>query len=448
MIARTIFAFGFVGVLVAFSPSVAASLQPTVGATPVETQARKFVELLAAKRFRELKPLVNAAMNTAMSPEATARIWDGLLAQMGEFKSIDGTRRDDAAGLRRVRVTCSFERAKLDARIVYDADGLVAGIFFVPSGPEPESRIPPYADRDKFIDEETQVVTGEFHLPATLTIPTGVDRPPVVVLVHGSGPNDRDETIGPNKVFRDLAWGLATRGIASLRYEKRTKVYGARLDIETLTHREEVVDDALSAVRLLASDPRFDPDRIVLIGHSLGGLLAPLIVTESPDLDGVVIMAGATGPLLEIMVRQFEYIFMEDGELSDAEQKQIDDVRRSIAELKEGGNPSGILGGASKLYFDRLDEYDPLATVRGLEIPILVVQGERDYQVLAAEDYESWKRALSDRPNATFRLYADLDHLFMAGEGPSYPRDYAQPRNVSEEYIADVADWISESVSK
>ena len=116
--------------------------------------------------------------------------------------------------------------------------------------------------------------------------------------------------------------------------------------------------------------------------------------------------------------------------------------------MKEGGNPSGILGGTSKLYFDRLDEYDPLATVRGLEIPILVAQGERDYQVLAAEDYESWKRALSDRPNATFRLYPDLDHLFMAGEGPSYPRDYAQPRNVSEEYIADVADWISESVSK
>ena len=114
------------------------------------------------------------------------------------------------------------------------------------------------------------VVTGDFRLPAMLTLPLGTTEPTVLVLVHGSGPNAPDETIGPNKLFRDLAWGLAMRGIASLRYEKRTRRYRGKLDNINLTLHEKTIDDAITATHLVARDSRFDGKHVVVAGHSWG----------------------------------------------------------------------------------------------------------------------------------------------------------------------------------
>jgi dienelactone hydrolase len=106
------------------------------------------------------------------------------------------------------------------------------------------------------------------------------------VLVHGSGPQDRDETIGPNKPFRDLAWGLASQGIAVLRYEKRTKKHAMKLVLikNTITVKQETIDDALAAVALLRKTERIDPNRIFVLGHSLGGMLIPRIGARDPDV--------------------------------------------------------------------------------------------------------------------------------------------------------------------
>ena len=128
-----------------------------------------------------------------------------------------------------------------------------------------------------FVERDTAVVTGTIRLPATLTYPAGVARAPGVVLVHGSGPNDRDETVGANKPFRDLAHGLAGRGIVVLRYDKRSKVAPLAFMGRPFTVDEEVVDDALSAAALLRGLPEVDPSRVVVLGHSLGGTLAPRI---------------------------------------------------------------------------------------------------------------------------------------------------------------------------
>ena len=129
------------------------------------------------------------------------------------------------------------------------------------------------------------------------------------MLVHGSGPNDRDETLGPNKPFRDLAWGLADRGIAVLRYDKRTSVYGGKMaGNKNLTVREETIDDALLAVKLLRGRPDIDPKRIFILGHSLGGMVAPRIGADDPSLAGLIILAGATRPLPDVAREQLEYI--------------------------------------------------------------------------------------------------------------------------------------------
>src|SRR5262249_57372826 len=116
---------------------------------------------------------------------------------------------------------------------------------------------------------------------------------PGVGLAHGSGPNDRDETIAQNKPFKDLALGLASRGIAVLRYDKRTKVYPAKMaGLAGLTVKDEVVDDAIAAASMLRSQPRIDPARVFVLGHSLGGMLVPRIAAADAKLAGVIVMAG------------------------------------------------------------------------------------------------------------------------------------------------------------
>lgn len=425
--------------------AMTASAQLPEGVTPLDVQARDFINRIRAGDHDELPPLMDATMNAAMTPKQFEELWQTLGGQVGEFKTIDGTRRADAQDYRIVLVTCSFARAKLEFRVVYDGEGLVAGFFVAPTGQaQVTSKLPAYAARDTFNEEEVEVVTGDYRLPGLLAIPNSAGKAPIVILVHGSGPNDRDETIGPNKVFRDLAWGLASNGVASLRYDKRTKVYGSELDLQSLTHREEVVEDALSAVELVSGDDRFDSQRIVLLGHSLGGQLAPLIAAEAPAVDGAVIMAGSTRPLLELMAEQYEYIFMEDGSVNEVEKKQLDELKQSSQDLLAGRPVTGVLAAVSKSYIEQLDAYDPLATVRTLGIPILVVQGARDYQVLPGKNFENWKKALADHQRATFHLYPTLDHLFMSGQGSSYPRDYADPRNVSEDLIRDLVSWIAE----
>jgi pimeloyl-ACP methyl ester carboxylesterase len=266
-----------------------------------------------------------------------------------------------------------------------------------------------------------------------------------VVLVHGSGPHDADETIGPNKPFRDLALGLAARGIASVRYEKRTHAHPAAFAPERkYTVDEESVDDALAAAQLAAAAPAVDAHRVWILGHSLGGFLAPRIAARAPGVvAGIVILAGSTRPLEELVMEQMRYL---EGEGSPGV-AAADAVAKTIRDPALGeGQVVDMLG--AKLpgsYFLDLRRYDPGRTAAGLRVPILVLQGERDYQVRRA-DYDGWTKALAGHANARFRLFPSLNHLFEAGEGPSRPAEYLRPGlHVDAEVIAEIAGFILKS---
>jgi uncharacterized protein len=279
-------------------------------------------------------------------------------------------------------------------------------------------------------------------------LPSNKKNIPIIILVHGSGPNDKDETIGPNKVFRDLAVGLAANGVATLRYDKRTRVYAKDLKPDSITIKEETIEDALSAIKLASTFSEIDKFQIYILGHSLGGMLAPEIAAESKNLKGIILLAANARPLEDLIVDQTNYILSLDS-LTGAEKEQLHILEMQVAKVKS--NTLTIQTVASELplgvhanYWMVLNKYHPLETVKKLKSRILILQGERDYQVTMI-DYALWKKELSDNKNASFKSYPKLSHLFIEGEGNSTPSEYENAGNVADYILTDISEWIKKN---
>lgn len=410
---------------------------------PVAT-ATRFVDLFLKGEIEAATRDFDNTMKGAAKPEMLTGLRKHFLDQLGPFRRLAGSRTARQGGYDFVFVTADFEKGSLTFRVVLDTAGRIAGFFQESAAPAAAAYEPPaYVKKDAFRESEVTVGSGEWALPGTLSVPAGPGPWPAVVLVHGSGPNDRDETLFAVKPFRDLAWGLASRDVAVLRYDKRTFHYREKLPAGTVADpQQEVVDDALAAVELLRRTPGIDPARIHVLGHSLGATMIPRIGRRDPKIAGLIVMAGAGRPLEDLIAEQVPYLVSLDGTVSDEEKKVLEEVRADIARVKalQPGATGSLLSFAASWWLD-VRGYDAPAEAKALKQPLLVLQGERDYQVTMA-DFAAWKKALADHPGTTFESYPRLNHLFVEGEGRSTPAEYQQPGHVAEEVIADVAGWI------
>ena len=417
--------------------------------TPNITQlAESIVDALSHSDVAAVSPHLSDLMKTQLPGDKLGQIWGQLTEQCGTFKARTGTRMSTELGYDCVYVTCRFEKSTLDAKLVFDKEGKLSGLWFAPAASANNVRYTPpaYVQPECFTEREITVGAGKWKLPGTLTLPKGQGPFPAVVLVHGSGPNDRDETVGANKPFRDLAWGLASRGIAVLRYDKRTKVYAADIAKSDahFTVKEETIDDALVAVDVLRHSDRIDPKRIFVLGHSLGGMLIPRIGKAAPHLAGLIIMAGATRPLEDIILEQMTYLAALNGPPTAETEKQLDEVRHNVALVKSRrlSHTSPSLFNAPPSYWLDLRHYHPAEVAKSLKQPLLILQGGRDYQVTQA-DYQGWMKALSGKPTVTFKIYTTLNHLFAEGTGKSVPQEYQQRVPVAPSVIDDLVAWIT-----
>jgi len=408
----------------------------------VEDMGRNFVNLLVNKNFTEAEKFFTEEVAKALPDNALESVWGNVTATLGRFNSIIDIKAPEYGEYRVVIVTCDFKLGTLGIQITFNKDAKIAGLYFLQPQLKALYTPPSYADPNNFIEIELTIDTVGWKLPATLTLPK-TDKPcPAVVLVHGSGPQDRDETIGPNKPFKDLAWGLASKGIAVLRYEKRTKQYGEKSLIEGFTVDEETIDDAVSAIELLYQRKEIDKNKIFLLGHSLGGMLSPRIAERTDKIKGIIILAGTVKDLLELMPKQARYLASLDDKITEEEAKEIEELEKQIAYIKslKVGKNEIILGAPGSYWLDLIN-YNPIEAIKKLSIPILILQGDRDYQV-SVEDFNLWQKELKDKPNIEFKLYEKLNHLFIFGEGKPNPDEYYKPGNVAQEVVEDIAKWI------
>ena len=299
----------------------------------------------------------------------------------------------------------------------------------------------------------TVAADADYPLPGLLTLPDGAGPFPAVLLVHGSGPQDRDEAVGPNRPFRDLAVGLADLGVASLRYDKRTLAHGKRLADALqgrLSVEEEVIRDALCAAALLRAEPLIRPDRVYLLGHSMGGMLAPRIDAEGGAFAGLIFWAGTPRTLDALILEQNEAsLAAMPPEQRAAAAPLVQALREQFAALprmaEEDAQHTHILGNLWAWYFKEILTHPPEEYLRRLTKPVLVLQGDRDAHLSVERDFRRYEALLAAHPDAAFHLYPGLNHLLMpspTGAIAEVLHEYQQPQAVDSQVIADIARWI------
>jgi len=440
---RRLVRLGSRGIAAAFLIAALSGAPPAGQA--VET-SRKALDLLLAARYSELSELLTAQARQKLTPEILRDRLGAEITSFGKMQEISEPRTLKSGSTDIVIFPVRFANNRVNVQFTLNEAGEISGVNFrSPYDPLPQVWTRPlYSKPDLFQERDITVGTDDWKLDGMFTFPLGQGPFPAVVLVHGPGPNDLDESIYATRIFADIAEGLASRGIAVLRYDKRTSVYGKEMAGTAYTLRQETIEDAVRAIALARMQPETDPRRVFVLGHSLGGYAAPRIARQDGKLAGAIVLAGNARPIEDVSLAQIEFMLKAKGGASPQEQKRLELLKAETAKVKSlkpgTDNPPTLLG-LPTAYFLDLKGYDPAAEARALAIPMLLLQGERDFQV-TMEDFSLWKTGLAGAKNMTFHSYPALNHLFIAGEGPPSPVEYRKAANVAPAVIDDIAGWI------
>lgn len=345
-----------------------------------------------------------------------------------------------------VTLTCktSSKDVSIDANVKFDNDGSIYDFSFSNNLGEGNYKLPSYVDKNTFTEKEVLVGDGKYKLKGMLSIPKGKGPFSAVVLVQGSGASDMDESVEGHKIFKDIAEGLASKKIAVLRFDKRPYEYGMLTFVDKkFDLNKESINDAVSGVNLLKKTSEIDQNKIFVLGHSLGAMLTPTILKDCGE-NGAAggIMMGTPVDFLDTFLTQSKYLksinMMNDAQLASV--KKLYDMVGDKS-FPQNLPDDQIMYGSYSHYWESVKTSTHIKDAENLEQPLLLLQGQRDYQV-EYSNLDKWKSYLSDKKNVEYNLYNNLNHLFISGEGKMTPEEYLKPGNVPDYVVNDISKWI------
>ena len=423
------------------APAVRAADAPTAACV---AHAAASLDALTHGDYAGARKDFGDAVASKLDAAKLKQVWNQLQGALGAYQLHGEVGQKTFAGHAVAGAALSFANMQLGFVATCDAQDKINSYRFVPAEALASTGVQAHVEAGGVRVSPLDVPTPVGPLHGALTLPPGAGPFPAVVLVAGSGPQDMDETIGPNKPFRDIAEGLARAGIASLRYDKRS--FDHPESAKGMVIDTEVTDDAVTAAHLLAQQKAVDPQRVFVLGHSLGAMMAPRIGQRDPQLAGLVLMAAPARNIFDVLAQQVREQLAKKGASPAviAQAVQADARERLLlAAIGPGQSaPLGNFAGVSQAYWLSWSRVDPMAEAKALSMPMLILQGGSDFQVSPTLDFARWQRELAGRPHTAFHLYPGLSHLFMPAGKTGTVADYQAPEHVDAQVIADIAAWL------
>lgn len=419
-------------------------------AASAEQTAQAYLYYFFEKEFQQASQMHGSQMAQAFPVVAMSQTAQQIIGAYGNPVRLYGIDTQQVQQNTVVLIKMEMEKVWLEFTISVSPEGMIDG-FFLKEIPEPDRILPDYMKLDQI--QDTIVTLGEepWTFRIAVTTPITEKAYPMVIILQGSGSHDLDGTIGPNQIYRDFAYGLASMGIGVVRVEKRYYGKPASLIEQMIPSVEgEYTQDALTTISWVRSLP--DVQEIYLAGHSLGGLVAPRIASMSEDVDGIIILAGTVRRFAQILKDQNQVVFDAMEPLTEEMQALKDETFLLLDQILNHELPGdSLIGEIPVSYFYELDEYDPFIYLDKTELPVLVLHAEDDFQSLTEKDYLPLKEAFSNRMNFTFYAFPGLSHLFMDSHGKNRLTSteevmalYSIPAFVDYEVIRTLAEWILE----
>jgi pimeloyl-ACP methyl ester carboxylesterase len=438
-------------------------------------QSSRFLALMVENKYEQALALATDDLRRALPAPQFKQAWEGVQAKAGRYQKPVTTSYIVYQGSHIVDTVASFALTPLTIRISVDGAGRVEGLFFRPASLErPQHPKPPfpYAQREVKYKNSTDGST----IAGTLTLPREKGLHPAALLITGSGLQDRDETIAGHKPFLVLADHLTRRGIAVLRVDDRG-IGGSTGDPKRATPQVNATDVAAGAA-FLRAQPEVDPKRVGLIGHSEGGIIAPLVASQSKEIAFIVSLAGTGLPGAEINLAQMEILLRATPGFTDEERARLTAAQKKIIELIKADADDDALAAAIRAaseiqhkaaskaeldtaiadatrqagspWFRAFAKLDPREAWRKVSCPVLALNGEKDTQVPADANLAAIAKALADGGNkdVTTRKLPALNHLFQTSKTGMLD-EYAQIEETFHAPALDlIASWIRERMLK